>query len=599
MAGSFTTRFNTAPEESAKAPCVVATTANISLSGEQTIGSVSVVAGDRVLVMAQTDATENGIYDASTISWSRSTDFNNSDDVLNGIIVVVSDPSNKAIYQAAFTGDYTPDTTEVTFSEILFNTLTSKTGSAGIQSEYNAQGQYLINYMDDLIGVDLTSFPVGETVICNDLNVGSPGTHSIWEKVADGQTPPDPATGLNTADGRWYSALTNATEFKQVAPLSCLTIADLKLIEGTPDQLIDVISYDTPNYSNPNPYSETGKFAWDSTSTETDNSATLKTVIQATGVTTGRWIRVYDAIVDAGSYYTGEDTETVLQEVGSTLASHTTTLASHTESIGKQISGQFAPHEAATPDMTIVVDAGKIYDGLTFSDVAQQTTTTITPPVTNPRIDRVVINGVTGVYSIIAGSEAASPVAPTITSGSLPCCQVYLTVGMTEITDSDITDERAIYVSKSFRGARAYRATNFNILHDTSTFLLFDAESYDTDSVHDLVSNTDRLTVPTGVTKVRLEYFTMLEAGNDYTKFGVSVYKNGSAFAAPDNANSNFYNYGITTQNPEHGKSTGVISVTGGDYFQLSLIHSNTAVATRYAFGSTNNACWFAMEIIE
>ena len=45
-----------------KQPCRVATTANLTLSGTQTIDGVAVVADDRVLVKNQTTATQNGIY---------------------------------------------------------------------------------------------------------------------------------------------------------------------------------------------------------------------------------------------------------------------------------------------------------------------------------------------------------------------------------------------------------------------------------------------------------------------------------------------------------------------------------------------------------
>lgn len=58
-----------------KAPCVVATTANITLSGLQTIDGVTVAAGDRVLVKNQTTASQNGIYVASAIAWTRATDM--------------------------------------------------------------------------------------------------------------------------------------------------------------------------------------------------------------------------------------------------------------------------------------------------------------------------------------------------------------------------------------------------------------------------------------------------------------------------------------------------------------------------------------------
>ncbi len=53
----------------------VATTANITLSGTQTIDGQSVTAGKRVLVKDQSTATQNGIYVCAAGSWSRSTDF--------------------------------------------------------------------------------------------------------------------------------------------------------------------------------------------------------------------------------------------------------------------------------------------------------------------------------------------------------------------------------------------------------------------------------------------------------------------------------------------------------------------------------------------
>ena len=57
-----------------KASVVASTTGNITLSGAQTIDGVSITAGMRVLVKAQTNAAENGIYVASNTSWSRSAD---------------------------------------------------------------------------------------------------------------------------------------------------------------------------------------------------------------------------------------------------------------------------------------------------------------------------------------------------------------------------------------------------------------------------------------------------------------------------------------------------------------------------------------------
>lgn len=72
----------------------VATTANIVLSGAQTIDGVSVIAGDRVLVKNQTTASENGIYACAAGAWSRSADADNSPEggeVTSGMYVYVSE----------------------------------------------------------------------------------------------------------------------------------------------------------------------------------------------------------------------------------------------------------------------------------------------------------------------------------------------------------------------------------------------------------------------------------------------------------------------------------------------------------------------------
>jgi len=74
----------------AKASVRVATTANITLSTEQTIDGVAVVAGDRVLVKNQTDAEENGIYVASATAWSRASDANTWAELVSAFVFVES-----------------------------------------------------------------------------------------------------------------------------------------------------------------------------------------------------------------------------------------------------------------------------------------------------------------------------------------------------------------------------------------------------------------------------------------------------------------------------------------------------------------------------
>ncbi len=78
------------------APVLVATTANIALSGLQTIDGVSVTAGRRVLVKNQTAPAQNGVYVAASGAWARATDFDQGSDIVPGTIVAVTAGTTQA-----------------------------------------------------------------------------------------------------------------------------------------------------------------------------------------------------------------------------------------------------------------------------------------------------------------------------------------------------------------------------------------------------------------------------------------------------------------------------------------------------------------------
>jgi phage-related tail fiber protein len=74
----------------------VATTANITLSGTQTIDGIAVVAGDRVLVKNQTTGSANGIYVVAAGAWTRSTDANTNAKVTAGMFTFVEQGTTNA-----------------------------------------------------------------------------------------------------------------------------------------------------------------------------------------------------------------------------------------------------------------------------------------------------------------------------------------------------------------------------------------------------------------------------------------------------------------------------------------------------------------------
>lgn len=98
----------------------VASTSNIAtLSGLLTIDTITVVAGDRVLVKNQSTAAENGIYVAASGAWTRSSDFDESAEVTAGLAVMVSEGSQADTQWVLTTNDAIAlGTTDLTFAQI-------------------------------------------------------------------------------------------------------------------------------------------------------------------------------------------------------------------------------------------------------------------------------------------------------------------------------------------------------------------------------------------------------------------------------------------------------------------------------------------------
>jgi len=99
-----------------KQPVRTATTANITLSGAQTIDAVAVVAGDRVLVKDQTSAAENGIYVVAAGAWSRSADADVWEELVSAMVFVESGGQAGAAFYCPVQPGGTLGTTAVTWS---------------------------------------------------------------------------------------------------------------------------------------------------------------------------------------------------------------------------------------------------------------------------------------------------------------------------------------------------------------------------------------------------------------------------------------------------------------------------------------------------
>jgi len=249
----------------------------------------------------------------------------------------------------------------------------------------------------------------------------------------------------------------------------------------------------------------------------------------------------------------------------------------------------FAPGEADIPDMTVIVNAGRILSSVDITTIAKQTSATITAPVTNPRIDRIVRDRVTGIISIIAGTEAASPTAANIPFGVSPVCKITLATSTTEITDPLITDERSIN-SNSSRGCFVKPIGTFSVPDSTSSWIPFADEEYDTDGIHDTVINNDRLTVPVGVTKVKITGQIQFSSTSTVGSRTLEIVKNISTLPLGVSSESRAAS---TIGNTPCNVFSAILEVTAGDYFRLRAYQDSGGAL------NTFTTSWFAMEIIE
>lgn len=203
-------------------------------------------------------------------------------------------------------------------------------------------------------------------------------------------------------------------------------------------------------------------------------------------------------------------------------------------------------------------------------------------------VNRFLCNGdPDGVFNIYhAGTNVAATLAAA--SGGLQVNNQLTGGGLERVlTTSDIG------AGAPFRGALVYHNTTQVIGASTLAAVIFNSESYDTDSIHDNVTNNSRLTVPSGVTRVRLSGGVYrgvggpLDGSLSFNKNGGSVY---IGFAESQTGNGG----GSGQRDEAHSVHSPILPVTGGDYFELLFDNADTSSATL-----GNDRTWFAMEIVE
>jgi len=211
-----------------KEPVQAATTANITLSGEQTIDGVVCVTGDRVLVKDQTTGADNGIYVVDTGTWSRSEDFDGAYDVVSGTMVRVNDGSvnGDGLFIISTDNDITIGTTSLTFARLAINYTASATATATAgQTLFNLGVTYqagsnnlavFVNGLRQRISADYNETSSSSITFTYALQAGD--EVDVYAGLAVGNLVAAAASAVAITDaGDFYLATTVEAAFQEIA----------------------------------------------------------------------------------------------------------------------------------------------------------------------------------------------------------------------------------------------------------------------------------------------------------------------------------------------------------------------------------------------
>lgn len=197
----------------------VATTSNITLSGTQTIDSIAVVAGDRVLVKNQTTGSANGIYVVAAGAWARAVDANTSVKVTSGMFTFVEEGTTNADSGWVLTNDGTITLGTTTLTFVQFSGAGQITAGSGLTKTGNTIDVVTANAARIVVNADSIDL----------ATIGTPGTYrsvtvDSYGRISAG-TNPTTLSGYGITDAQPLDATLTA--------LAGVTVSANQLIYAT------------------------------------------------------------------------------------------------------------------------------------------------------------------------------------------------------------------------------------------------------------------------------------------------------------------------------------------------------------------------------
>ena len=208
-----------------KAPVTAATTANITLSGLLTVDTVTLAAGETVLVKNQTNAADNGIYVASAGAWTRSVGADVWEEFIGAIVFVVEGTQTGSAWFCTAQPGGTLGVTANNWSNFsVASTYTAGTGltlagtqfsitpvgTAGTYGAASSVPVFVTNASGQVTSVTNTSIAIANTAVSG---LGTMSTQNANAVAITGGTINDTTVGATTAAAITGTTVTANTQF--------------------------------------------------------------------------------------------------------------------------------------------------------------------------------------------------------------------------------------------------------------------------------------------------------------------------------------------------------------------------------------------------
>lgn len=144
-----------------KVPCMAATTAPITLAGEQTIDGLACTTGMRVLVKDQVDLTDNGIYVVDTGAWALAQDADGVYDWVEGSLITVLNGTQFKYYELITANPIAPGTSGMVFASSLVNAAALigflQAGTGAVERDSQAKMRDVVSAFDFMTAAQVAS----------------------------------------------------------------------------------------------------------------------------------------------------------------------------------------------------------------------------------------------------------------------------------------------------------------------------------------------------------------------------------------------------------------------------------------------------------